>query len=587
MANKPSGKAKLFPQDQKQRFVFSDTILENFQESKYPVAEETVFKDSYFGSNGLRIRAYPSGKASYFVEKRIRSAKGGAKKRRICDVGELTVAQARTKAGKFIAWMAEGLDPYTELEKEKELNKVYTLRDAYDLYMIDRNIADLTIERYERVKDVISYVHINKKMSWKDITSHSQIINTNIFKGNTSNLISLLDADLNDIRSQTISHIHKSITISHGHGEQYAKSEGDRAIKFIDSLYAKAIPLINERHDDNNFIKRNPTKLMAKEDWNNPGGKSIRRNECLDSNDIKAHYEAIESLKTLKNAADETNKQLKYTKIPIPGAVRAHYFFKFMFWTGWRPNDVSKIQWDQVEIENGITTVSWNDAKAVKRLKSNKKIYKAPLNHKAASVLDELRKLKKEKMKAVANGDLVLRKDYDDKHIFLNVLENGHIKANQHSYEAIVSSLSDTRHYPTGIYRKTFLTYGNSLDINIYTLKRLVFHTQNYFDVTSGYIFTGKDIFIKATEKICEYLLSFVEPSKFKYEKKSDKQVEIKLDEDIFNEMKAQFGDDSKNKYNDFIRMALAVKHSYPHIFNQLNSTTIENAKFEDSDFDD
>jgi integrase len=587
MANIPSTLAKIFPKNQIADFKFSKTNMVYFENPEHPVKKETVFKDLSDGANGLRVRSYPSGKSVYMIEKRIRSAKGGAKKRTIANVGDITLIEARKIASKFTSWMAEGLDPYIELKKEKEVNRVYTVRNAYDIYMNDRKISKGTIERYERQKDVISFVHINKKIDWKSIENESQIINTNVFKGNTSNLKSLLDADLNEISSQSILNIHKNITKNHGHGDNDAPTEGDRVIQFIGHLYDIAIEVINERHDDNNFIKRNPTKIMnhGKGHWNNPGGHSKRRDEILDTNHIKAHYDAITALKTLKNTSDKNNKTIKYINKLIPGAARAHYFLRFLFWTGWRPGDVAPISWDQIEAENGITTVSWDDKEAAKKLKGGKEIYKVSLNHQAVAVIDELRELKKQKMEAIKNGDIELPKNYDDEHIFLNVCENNYIKPNQHHYEVIVSEISGVRHYPTGIYRKTFLSYGNDLNINIYTLKRLVFHTQNYFDVTSGYIHTNRHKLKEISEEICSYILSLVEPKKYNYAKKSNELSDVKIDKDIYEELKAQFKDNAESKISDLLRIALAVKVLHPKIYNTLDSTTTENAKFEDGDF--
>jgi len=603
MANKKNNLADIFPQNQIEDFNFSITNTDKFIKTKYPVLTEKVFRDTSQDANGLRIRAYPSGKAVYFVEKRIRSAKGGAKKRIICNVGERKLAVVKEDAGKFIEWMASGKDPYVELKKELEKNRVYTVRDAYDLYMISRTIQVNTKERYERVFDVLSYVCIYKTQSWKDISSVSQITNTFINKSrernerselfnqkNIPNLKSLIDSDLNEISSESILLIHMSITESHGYKENTARTEGDRAIQFLGSLYDIAIDVFNEKQDDNSFIKRNPVKIMrrGKGHWNNPGGKTKRRDESLDTNHIKVHYNAIMSLKTLKNKAIDGNPTLKYTHKPIPGAVRAHYFLRFMFWTGWRPNDVARIQWDQIETftENGIelTTISWDDKEAAERLKNGEPIYKVPINKEAIKVINELKEYKENKIFLAKKGELQLRKDFDHEHVFLNVFENGHIKANQHSYEVIIARLAGTSHYPTGIYRKTFLSYGNELKLNIYTLKRLVFHTQNYFDVTSGYIHTQRKILLEASELIASYLLSFVDSREFIPSKNNN--ISIELEQELIDELELQYGEKAASKCNDLIKIALAAKVLNPKIFKQLENTTTENAKFEDADFE-
>ena len=130
------------------------------------------------------------------------------------------------------------------------------------------------------------------------------------------------------------------------------------------------------------------------------------------------------------------------------------------------------------------------------------------------------------------------------------------------NYEKKIQELANTRFYPTGIYRKTFLTYGNELKINIYTLKRLVFHTQNYFDVTSGYIKTHRQVLLDASEKIANYLNSYISPKLIQPE--PSKQIieisDVSIDKDIIDELTAQYGEDATRKTNDLIRIALALK---------------------------
>lgn len=610
--NEESKLAAFFPRDQIDNFSFSKSNVKKFVKPKFPVLAEKIFRDTNQESNGLRIRAYPSGRAIYFVQRRIRSAPGGEKKRTISKVGEFSLLRAREEAGKFISWMSEGIDPYSEVKQIKKINKVYSILDAYNLFMNDNKRDDVTNERYERVKEVLGFVHIKKNASWKDISSASQLINTNVNlsrekltktprqieiyikaqKSKASKLSSLLNADLNDLSFQSVLAIHKNITDSHGRGLDVAKTEGDRAIKFLYTLYKYAIEIYNEKQDDNSFIKRNPVKIMwSKNEWNNPGGHNGRRRESLDTQHIKLHYDAIMSLKTLKNKVSEDNPNLKYTKTPIPGAVRAHYFLRFMFWTGWRPGDVARIKWEQIETEvesnTEITTISWDEKQAINGLKTGEAIYKAPINHQATKVINELRAYKENKILMAKNRHITLREDYDNEHVFLNVLENDHIKPNQHSYEAIIADIAGIKHYPTGIYRKAFLTYGNSIDINIYTLKRLVFHTQRYFDVTSGYVHTHRNVLLDASEKIASFMLNFIDPKNIKStNKKQNKHHEINIDSELYNELKSQFGDTADKKCTDLINIALAVKYGHPHIFNQLNNTTTENATFEDSDFE-
>lgn len=578
-----------FPQDQNVNFKFTRTLMKRITDLSYPVAKDTIFKDLSDDARGLCVRVLKSGRAVYMVQKRIKSLGGSAKKRNIATVGEMSLETARKRAGEFLDWMSEGLDPIDVIKKRNETGKIYTLNDAYNLFMNERKIDQVTIDRYERVKDVISFVHIRKKLDWKNLSDDLQITNTNVYKGNTANLKSLLDANLNDISSQSILRIHRNITKSHGHGDNDAHTEGDRVIQFIGSLYELAIQVYNELHDDNNFIKRNPVRIMrqGKGHWNNPGGKTRRRREALDTSHIKAHYDAICSLKTLKNNPDPNNKKMKYTHKPIPGAVRAHYFLRFMFWTGWRPGDTARIEWDQIEEENGMMTISWDDTEAVEKLKSGEVIYKVPLNQQAIAVIKELKEIRDGKIKAAKDGDTPLPKNYDYNHVFLNVLEDNHINPNQHHYEAIMAKIAGVKHYPTSIYRKTFLSYGEHLNINIYSLKRLVFHTQNYYDVTSGYISTNRERLRDITEELCSFILSLIDPQEYEFKKQSGQLTDTKIETYLYKDLQALFKEKADEKINDLIRMALAIRALEPVIYNKFDSTTTENAEFEDSDFED
>lgn len=593
MVQKKGSIADRFPSDQNEDFIFTKALLESIKDSPYPVIKAKIFRDTDQTARGLRIKINPSGKAVYLVVKRIRGKKGGATKRVIGTVGEVGLSKARKMAGKFIDWMAEGKDPYEEIEKENRVAKIFSVRDAYKLFMSVRDIEDVTIERYERQLKVLGYVHISSKKKWNEIESQEDIFNKNVNQVRPRSIKSLLDADLNEISSKSILEIHKNITNSHGRNGDPAHTEGDRVIQFLGSLYDIAIAVNNEAEDELNHIKHNPVKIMSrgKGHWNNPGGKTRRRKETLDTEHIAAHYEAIMKLKDLRNTPDENDKTIKYVYKPIPGAVRAHYFFRFMFWTGWRPGDVARIKWDQIEqlTENGLNymVVSWDDTEAAERLKNGEEVYRVPLNDEAAKVLTELKAISNEKLEKAARGEQPLPKNYDSEHIFLGVFENNHIKPNQHHYMKVVCELANIKFYPTSIYRKSFLTYGDFLGINIYTLKRLVFHTQNYFDVTSGYINTQRKVLFDASNIVANYYKSIIFPREYKPIMKSNESKEIVIDRDIMDELEAQYGDKAIKKCSDLIRIALAAKTLNKKFYYMLEKTTNEMAEFESADFND
>ena len=64
-------------------------------------------------------------------------------------------------------------------------------------------------------------------------------------------------------------------------------------------------------------------------------------------------------------------------------------------------------------------------------------------------------------------------------------------------------------HFTLHDLRRTFITVAESLDISIYTIKRLVNHKiDNSNDVTAGYVGVDIDRMRAATQKITDQILS-------------------------------------------------------------------------------
>ncbi len=96
-----------------------------------PLADQRIVRDSELRGFGVRITA--SGRKSFILEKRI---KGRVRRITIGRDGELTVAQARTRAQQLLGQIALGEDPVAK--RRRELARGVSLTDAYQDFLKSR-----------------------------------------------------------------------------------------------------------------------------------------------------------------------------------------------------------------------------------------------------------------------------------------------------------------------------------------------------------------------------------------------------------------------------------------------------------------
>jgi integrase len=95
---------------------------------------------------GFGVRMKPSGSASYFVQ--YRTAQGKTRRFAFNKVGTITPDEARTKAKRFLAEVAEGADPSAQRHEAREALTVAELCDRY----LEAARAGLVMTRFRKPK---------------------------------------------------------------------------------------------------------------------------------------------------------------------------------------------------------------------------------------------------------------------------------------------------------------------------------------------------------------------------------------------------------------------------------------------------
>ena len=128
------------------RVGLTKTVVEN---APIPDSGQAFLRDAEL--RGFALRITPSGTKTFVLEKRI---EGRNRRMRIGRFGEITVAQARTRAQQLLGQIAFGEDPVRQRQKERARSLV--LNQAYADYRAARHsLAPKTKMDYDRAIYVV------------------------------------------------------------------------------------------------------------------------------------------------------------------------------------------------------------------------------------------------------------------------------------------------------------------------------------------------------------------------------------------------------------------------------------------------
>ncbi|CAH7464675.1 Phage integrase family protein [Vibrio crassostreae] len=419
----------------------------------YSHDEQIHIKDTSFDAGGLILRVSPRGKMTFVVHGRIKGQGGTSQYYMIGNAKEMELDSAKKQALKFKTWLQEGKDPREQLKNKTEN---FTLQQFHEEYLLSRGkrsrssksgIHDDTKKYYQKLFD-----RLDKKFITKDALKISR----------------------EDVVKE-----HREVS------KRSTPIMADKTFQHIAAIYRQA-QKTHLDHEDVPKIKTNPVQVLADTyGWNENNGQSNRRTDCVDTEHLPQLLNAIEDLKNFRGE--------KFVHQDSQSAVVASHFFKFLLFTGWRPEEVCKMTWNQVQKD--CSDVSWNDEQAAEKLKGAAKQYRAMLNSEAQKTLIDLKQY-----------------DFKGNYVFPNASCKGHFKQNPSHYINLLEQMAGTGHrYTAGIFRKTFQTYAEHLNINPDTIKRLVFHTQKHYSVQGGYIHSNRENFLRQSQKVADFILENAE----------------------------------------------------------------------------
>lgn len=409
-----------------------------------------IFKDTSHNARGLMLRVSPQLKLTYVVHGRIK-VEGKAAQFFTIGNGDMTLSGAREQAAKFKSWMAQGLHP---IEAQNRQERTFTLQEFLESYLDTRGIKSSanpkglqqdTIDEYRK-----QFARLNKKFQTRNAL---KITRDDVIK------------EHNDV------------------ARRHTDFMSDKTFQLIGALYRHAIKMYRDDVGDEQIVKSNPVDVLTVTGgWKVNDGQSRRITSCIDTEHMPDVYRAIEEMKDYIDG-------IKYIHKQTPSAVVAAHFFRFMLFTGWRPEEVSKMTWSQVA--DDFKDVTWDDSEAAASLKGAEEQYRAPLNSEATKTLQRLREYQ-----------------FGSKWVFPNKTLSNHFKQNPTMYVKLLSELAGTgKRYTSGIFRKTFQTYAEHINVNPVTIKRLVFHTQKHYNVQGGYIFANRENLRLQSQRVCDFIL--------------------------------------------------------------------------------
>ncbi|WP_210498162.1 integrase arm-type DNA-binding domain-containing protein [Vibrio crassostreae] len=463
---------------------FSKSFIENLSIT-IPDGGQKIYKDIDKRANGLMLRHNTRGSVVYVVSGRIKGSKKQSQFFTIGNASKISLLNARREAERYHDLMNQGKHP---VEYLKRTITSISLRELHEHYLENKNLHEDTINEY--IKDF-------ERLSVK-----------------------FRECNALDIRRDDVVDEHKAVKVKH------TDYMADKTFQRVNALYRHGAKHFLD-DEELSIFKKNPVKVLDDTDgWYVNGGQSRRKTECIDTDDLPSVLRAIDDMKSFRG-------EKKFVHKDSHNAIVASHFFRFLLFTGWRPEEVCKITWSQVS--ESLKDVSWNDEEAAEGLKNAEVQYRAPLNKEAIKTLESIKNY-----------------NFKSNFVFPNVTLTNHFKQNPTDYVNLLEETAQTgKRYTCGIFRKTFQTYAEFIGVHEVTIKRLVFHTQKHYTTQGGYIFANREHLRRQSQRVADFIL---------YYAKMDELIEfqnVDISVKFIEAARAEVKDES----NDFQLVSEVLEH--------------------------
>lgn len=246
-------------------------------------------------------------------------------------------------------------------------------------------------------------------------------------------------------------------------------SEGDSNTEGSEALAGQCYRLMrslvrftNDKYEANgkSIINADPTRNLSK---NRPWTKSVRRQSVIQSHQLKAWFNAVLLLD--KNEMQQTMRD----------------YLIVCLLTGLRKQEAAKLKWSNIDRQGKYLRIESTDTK-------NHQEHRLPLSDYIYSLL----------MRRLSEAEL------SSPYVFPGAKPGTHIVEVKRAIEKVTKA-SGVKFMLHDL-RRTFITIAEAVDVQHYTLKRLVNHKTSG-DVTGGYIVTEVERMRQPMQKITDFVL--------------------------------------------------------------------------------
>lgn len=442
----------------------------NVEKLDFPATGRVDYFDDAL--KGFGVRVSPSGK-TFFALRRVN---GKLVRTKIDTFGKVTAETARKQAEGVLADMGRGIDPNQEKRQarqkvEEDKRQVITLQVALDEYLKKGKLKPRTVKTYDDLFRLYLADWLQRpatEITRDMVKARHQEIATG--KRQKPVLKKEIDRKKSEIKKV---------------------AEPKRREGAADNCFRTLRAVLNYAFEDEEgcTLYANPVTILSsrkRKAW----FKVERRRTLIKNSDLPAWGRAVDALEN----------------------TIARDFLLFLIHTGLRRNEAAKLQWNQVDFQEGCFTVPETKngephtlplSDYLHTLLTNRKEgLTADLNEAKAALEDERKHpaMTLKQRQILHNWIAQAEARIDSPYVFPSTGKVGYLQEPKRVIDIVTATTGIT--FSCHDLRRTFATIAESLDLSGYTVKALLNHKQQLGDVTGGYIILNVDRLREPMQKI-------------------------------------------------------------------------------------
>ncbi|MEZ8293504.1 hypothetical protein AB6D11_06575 [Vibrio splendidus] len=535
-----------------------------------------TLKDSTTNTPTTYLRLSSKGSSSYFLRYKLKTSSTFD----LGDASQITLEKAQEYATRVRDIVMSGRIPTKASVFANEVEGVPTLRDLHmlslEVKVKNKAKADLTKTAENAIFKVIE-----TRLDFAD-QPFTTITESDVYKAHAK--------ITREMRSE----------YNPASKKQFTGLTADKVVHRLSALIKAGNKILTRQAHEKQVKEGKATSTTAVHSYNpaasfssfnTPNGNGWRKNKYTNKNDLGDMFKALWVMRRFRNVKASESDTVKNSKSRVRGFCYQSYFYEFLLYTGFRPQDAHKITWDQVNLEHMF--IEFNDPykdlfqgdsydnmmkpvklpKNVAHLKYDLFLY---LNRQAARVIKVMYKIRKHNlyrieakyrdqkaalMAEIKEGDFnqarrdrlidITIKESDalsayPNYVFVNPTHTNHIKENLNTFTSKAFEVFGID-MTAGMPRATFQNVGRHaarLGVTPYDISRLVFHTVKSTSTQDGYVGFDPDLLREKSQIIADLIDEFAFGDE-------DATTTVMLDPLLMKKIKELIDVNLHNKIND------------------------------------